>query len=214
MTPAIHPAAALLAGLARLVSGVRVEWRGAAPDPRPRVYFANHTSHLDAVVLWASLPREVRALARPVAARDYWQKTALRRYLATRGFRAILVDRRVAGADAAPARPEAAIEAMLEGLGEHGSLIVFPEGTRGDGAELGRLRAGLYHLASRRPDLELVPAWMENLNRILPKGEVLPVPLLGRVTFGAPLRLSAGESKDEFLGRCRAALLELREGAR
>jgi 1-acyl-sn-glycerol-3-phosphate acyltransferase len=214
MRPAIHPAAAFVAGLAKLVSGVHVEWRGCEPEARSRVYFANHTSHLDAVVLWASLPAALRARTRPVAARDYWEKTAIRRYLATRGFRAVLVDRRVAGHDTPPTSPEAAIAAMLEALADGGSLILFPEGTRGDGAELGRLRAGLYHLASKKPDLELVPAWMDNLNRILPKGEVLPVPLLGRVTFGQPLRLERGEAKDAFLGRCRAALLDLHEGAK
>ena len=212
MSRGVHPVATLLAGLAKLVSGVHTEWRGCAPEPRSRVYFANHTSHLDAVVLWASLPPAIRALTRPVAARDYWEKTAMRRYLATRGFRAILVDRRVAGTAAPATSPEAAIEAMVEGLADDGSLILFPEGTRGDGSELGRLRAGLYHLACRKPDLELVPTWMENLNRILPKGEVLPVPLLGRVTFGRPVRLEAGEEKDAFLARCRAALLDLHGG--
>jgi 1-acyl-sn-glycerol-3-phosphate acyltransferase len=217
MSAAIHPAAAFLAGLAKLVSGVQVEWRGCRPDPRPRIYFANHTSHLDAVVLWAALPREIRALTRPVAARDYWEKSAMRRYLATRGFHAVLVDRRVPGAEgerSQPGGPERAIEAMVEGLGDAGSLILFPEGTRGDGTELGRLRAGLYHLACRKPGIELVPAWMENLNRILPKGEVLPVPLLGRVIFGTPLTLGEGEAKQDFLDRCRSALLALHEGAK
>jgi 1-acyl-sn-glycerol-3-phosphate acyltransferase len=214
MSPAIHPAATFVAGLAKLVSGVHVEWRGCEPELRSRVYFANHTSHLDAVVLWASLPPAIRAQTRPVAARDYWEKTALRRYLATRGFRAVLVDRRVAGSDKPATRPEAAIDAMVEALADGGSLILFPEGTRGDGGELGRLRAGLYHLASKKADLELVPTWMDNLNRILPKGEVLPVPFLGRVTFGRPLRLEPDESKDSFLDRCRGALLDLHEGAK
>ena len=208
----IHPAATFLAGLAKLVSGVQVEWRDCRPETRSRIYFANHTSHLDAVVLWAALPPEIRARTRPVAARDYWEKGAIRRYLATRGFRAVLIDRRVPGVSepAAASNPEKAIDSMLAALADGGSLILFPEGTRGDGAELGKLRAGLYHLACKKPGLELVPCWMDNLNRILPKGEVLPVPLLGRVTFGPGLTLGDGETKDAFLERCRAALLALR----
>ena len=61
-----------------------------------------------------------------------------------------------------------------------------------------------------RPDIELVPAWLENLNRILPKGEIVPVPLLGSVTFGAPISLDGDEPKGHFLQRARHALVALR----
>jgi hypothetical protein len=59
----------------------------------------------------------------------------------------------------------------------------------------------------------LVPVYLHNLNRILPRGESLPVPMLSRVTFGEPLASGADEAKDAFLGRARDALIALREAA-
>jgi 1-acyl-sn-glycerol-3-phosphate acyltransferase len=205
----VHPLASLLAGVARAISGVRARWIDCTPSPRQRVYFANHTSHLDAVVLWASLPSGLRAFARPVAARDYWDRTALRRYLSSRVFQAVLVDRGARGHERSLEAARATTERMVAALGEHCSLIVFPEGTRGSGEDVAPFKSGLYHLARERPDVELVPVYLENLNRILPKGEVLPVPLMSTATFGPPLRLEPSEAKPAFLERAREAVRRL-----
>jgi 1-acyl-sn-glycerol-3-phosphate acyltransferase len=196
---------AAMVGLARLVSGASPRWTGCAPDTRQRVYFANHSSHLDALVLWAVLPAPVRALTRPVAALDYWTATRLRRYLATDVFQAVLIERRRV------ATRENPLAEMLAALGDRHSLILFPEGGRQPGPDPGPFKSGLFHLAKDRPEVEFVPVLMENLNRILPKGEVLPVPLLGSVSFGPPLPLQPGEEKSAFLERARKAVLALRQ---
>ena len=209
-SPRIHPLASLLAMFARVISGVQVRWLDCEPGPRQRIYFANHTSHLDAVVLWAALPDEVRALVRPVAAQDYWEKSGLRRYLSSRVFHAILINRNPQASDRSLAAAQGVIEKMVEAMGDRYSLIVFPEGTRGSGEDVAPFKSGLYHLALRKPGAELVPAYMENLNRILPKGEVLPVPTLSSVTFGPPLRLEPDEKKRAFLDRMRDAVRRLR----
>ena len=211
MSAHAHPAASALAALARLLTGVRPQWHGFHPDAKQRVYFANHTSHLDALIIWATLPRYIRAVTRPVAARDYWIKSAARRYFCSDVFHAVLIDR-PENNPALPLRASlATIDQMLDAMGDVYSLIVFPEGTRGSGAEIKPFKSGLYYLAARRPELEFVPVYLDNMNRILPKGEFLPVPLLGTVTFGAPLRLEPREPKREFLERARQALLALRQ---
>jgi 1-acyl-sn-glycerol-3-phosphate acyltransferase len=202
-----HPPSNPLASTARLVSGAKPIWRGCAPAEVRRVYFANHTSHLDAVVLWSCLPPALRASTRPVAARDYWKQGRVRPYLAANAFRALLIDR-VPAADGP--RGPSAVDLMLDAL-QTSSLILFPEGTRGRGDVVAPFRAGLYKLAAARSDVEFIPVHLENLNRILPKGEVLPVPLLSRVTFGAPMRLDAAETRDAFLERARAAVAALGE---
>ena len=214
MNNGIHPLASLLAAVARGISGVQVQWAGCEPDERQRIYFANHSSHLDFVVLWSALPSEIRAKTRPIAAKDYWDETPLRRYVTKNVFRAVLLDR---GITAKSKNPEEAhfvgrhlIEEMVAALGTENSLILFPEGTRGTGEKIGPFRSGLYHLALRRPDVELVPAYLENLNRILPKGEVLPVPMLSLLTFGKPLQAEPEEEKDVFLERAREAVASLR----
>lgn len=194
--------ARLVAALARLIAGGYVNWR-KPPSTKPCVYFANHTSHLDFVLLWSYLPPELRRRTRPVAARDYWERGPLRRYLSTRIFRALLIDR--SGPEA-----RAAVDRMAEGLAAGDSLILFPEGTRGSGDGIGPFKAGLYHLCTAHPGLELVPVSMENLNRVLPKGEFIPVPMVSRVIFGEALSLRDGEPKEAFLARAREALETLR----
>lgn len=214
MSEHIHPIASLLAAVARGISGVQVQWAGCRPDEKQRIYFANHSSHLDFVVLWSALPSEIRAKTRPIAAKDYWDETPLRRYLAANVFKAVLVDR--GGTAKAKDSHEAhlisrnLIEEIADALGDTSSLIFFPEGTRGTGEKVGPFRSGLYHLAMRRPDVELVPSYLENLNRILPKGEYVPVPMLSLLTFGKPIHVEPGEEKELFLERAREAVSSLR----
>jgi 1-acyl-sn-glycerol-3-phosphate acyltransferase len=160
------------------------------------------------------LPSEIRARTRPVAAKDYWEETPLRRYLAANVFKAVLVER---GAGFKSKNHEehhladrSLIEDLAASLGNRNSLILFPEGTRGTGEKVGTFRSGLYHLAQRRPDVELVPAYLENLNRILPKGEIFLVPMLSLLTFGKPIQLEPDETKDTFLERAREAVSSLR----
>ncbi|MBK8181279.1 MAG: 1-acyl-sn-glycerol-3-phosphate acyltransferase [Planctomycetes bacterium] len=195
----------MIAGLIRLLTGAQGRWIAVEPVDRPRIYFANHQSNLDAPVIWASLPAGLRAKTRPVAARDYWEKGPLRRWLAQDVFRVVLIER----SGITPSNnPMTALEAALE-AGD--SLILFPEGTRqtAEDAGLNPFKPGLWHLARKHPELELVPVWLENLNRILPKGEIVPLPLMGSVTFGAPLALAPGEDRGAFMARAQAAVLAL-----
>lgn len=196
--------ATAVATFARLITGVRGEWRGCAPDPRPRIYFANHRSHADFVLIWTVLPAPLRRVTRPVAGADYWLKNGPRRFFGERVFRAVLIDRNPVTRDADP------IAIMAAALDDNNSLILFPEGTRNTGEEpLLPFKSGLYHLAKARPDVELVPIWIENLNRVMPKGEFVPIPLLCTVTIGAPIVLGEGEDKGAFLDRSRNSLLVL-----
>ncbi len=189
---------------ARLLTAVRSNWRDGQPALAQRIYFANHTSHGDFVLLLAGLPSVARASVRPVAAADYWLQGPLRRFFIRHVFRGVLIDRR---RDVERADP---IEVMASALDDGASLIVFPEGTRnGTDQPLLAFRRGIHRLAIARPHIELVPAWITNLNRVLPKGELLPVPLLCTITFGAPLRLTPGEPETAFLQRARQALLTL-----
>jgi 1-acyl-sn-glycerol-3-phosphate acyltransferase len=204
-----------LAGLARFLAGTSVFWTDGPPDERQRIYFANHTSHLDFTVLWSALPPNVRRLTRPVAARDYWEKGAVRRFLSAGVFRAVLVDRlggQGAGGEDSAERAAAAkrtIDTILSEIGDRDSLIVFPEGTRGSGRIPGPFKSGLYHLCLARPDLEAMPVYLDNMNRILPKGESVPVPMLSRAIFGRAMKILSGEGKTEFLGRARDAVIAL-----
>ena len=260
-----------LLALVRLLTGAQARWWGCPPKAEQRIYFANHQSHIDLVMIWAALPEELRSITRPIAARDYWTSSPLKRWITTEVFNAIYVERggsaplpadlsvpvaaataRVApqwervepsldampapdtalvdsaaagqqaelllsaAADEArltPGTPEALLplQPLIEALQSGDSIIIFPEGTRGHTGEPQKFKSGLYTLAQMFPDVVLVPAWIDNVQRVMPKGEVVPVPILCSVTFGAPIKVEDGEERRPFLDRARSAVLALRD---
>jgi 1-acyl-sn-glycerol-3-phosphate acyltransferase len=197
----------VLAAVARLITGAQGHWKGCPPKAEQRIYFANHQSHLDWVLIWATLPADLRARTRPIAARDYWATTPFKHWLTREVFRAVYVDReRTEGND--PLAP------LVEALEKGDSLVIFPEGTRGFDVLPHSFKSGLYHLARQFPQVQLIPAWIDNVQRVMPKGEVVPVPVLCTVTFGAPCNLQPDEPKANFLARARDAVIECRPGGR
>lgn len=264
----------VLLGFVRLLTGSQARWYGCPPKAEQRIYFANHQSHADMVLIWAALPEELRSITRPIAAKDYWTKTPFRQWITTAVFNAVYVDRQAtparpaapvgveptglatadassASASAAPSAlsttptavdaetaaaggpdepspsaspqtpsPEALRAALPESdplaplvraLESGDSIVIFPEGTRGHGDEPQPFKSGLFKLAQMFPQVVLVPAWINNVQRVMPKGEVVPVPILCSVTFGAPIVLGAVEERRPFLDRARSAVLALRE---
>lgn len=266
-----------LLAIVRLLTGAQARWWGCPPKAEQRIYFANHQSHIDLVMIWAALPQELRSITRPIAARDYWTGSNFKRWITTEVFNAIYVERggsaplpadltpppppapaplreRVepsfdspvapvaepsAGVaelqgelplDAAmqpvaaapsiapeehltPGTPEALLplQPLIEALRSGDSIIIFPEGTRGHTGEPQKFKSGLYTLAQMFPDVVLVPAWIDNVQRVMPKGEVVPVPILCSVTFGAPIKVEEGEERRPFLDRAREAVIALRD---
>jgi 1-acyl-sn-glycerol-3-phosphate acyltransferase len=190
--------------LVRLLTGSQARWYGCPPKAEQRIYFANHQSHADLVMIWAALPQELRTITRPIAAKDYWTKTPLRKWITTAVFHAVYVDRERKG-DEDPLQP------LADALTSGDSIIIFPEGTRGHAEEPQPFKSGLYTLAQRFPHVVLVPAWIDNVQRVMPKGEVVPVPILCSVTFGAPIALHEGEDRRVFLDRARDAVIALRD---
>lgn len=193
-----------LLGLIRLLTGAQARWQGCPPKAEQRIYFANHQSHADLVLMWAALPAELRSITRPIAAKDYWTKTPFKQWITTAVFNAIYVDRAKVG-DQDPLEP------LIDALHSGDSIILFPEGTRGNQDDPQNFKSGLYNLALKFPEVVLVPAWINNVQRVMPKGEVVPVPILCSVTFGAPIALDASEDRTHFLTRARRAVMDLRE---
>ncbi len=196
----------VLAFIARLITGAQGHWLGCPPKAEQRIYFANHQSHLDWVLIWAALPRDLRVRTRPIAAKDYWTSTPFKKWLTTEVFNAVYVNRQRTD-DQDPLEP------LIEALNKGDSLVIFPEGTRSNKGEPMPFKSGLFHLARQFPGVQLIPAWIDNVQRVMPKGEVVPVPVLCSVTFGAPIVLAESEDKAAFLDRARAAVLAQRPHA-
>jgi len=192
----------VIANSLQLFTGVQARWTGCAPEPTQRIYFANHTSHFDFLVLWSVLPEKLRTNTTAVGAADYWMKGSLRRWLALEVFKVALIERENV------TRKNNPITQLKAVLDQGRSLIIFPEGGRSFDCKLQEFKSGIYYLAKTRTDVELVPTFLDNCNRVLPKGEFIPLPMLCSVTFGKPIKLEAQETKDAFLERARLAVEE------
>lgn len=199
--------ALLIRRSARTLTGARSIWLGCKPEMTQRIYYANHSSHIDFILLWSSLPKDVRCKTHPIAASDYWNKDRLRQFLIQDTFNGITIQRnREANIDP--------LDPIKQILTQGDSIIFFPEGTRNldDDAELLPFKSGLYHLHQSFPDIEIIPVWISNLKRVMPKGAFIPLPLLSTVCFGTPLNTSKTLlSKDEFLKDAQQQLLQLKQ---
>jgi 1-acyl-sn-glycerol-3-phosphate acyltransferase len=203
MTIAAKLAGVLVSFIARLVTGAQGHWIGCPPEALQRIYFANHQSHLDWVLIWAALPQDLRIRTRPIAARDYWTASRFKHWITREVFHAVYVSRQRTD-DQDPLEP------LLEALRQGDSVVIFPEGTRSNKDQPQPFKSGLYHLAEQFPEVQLVPVWIDNVQRVMPKGEVVPVPILCTATFGVPMKIEADEDKRAFLERARAEVLALR----
>ncbi|MGV1755631.1 lysophospholipid acyltransferase family protein [Rhizobium sp. A22-96] len=189
---------------ARAITAVRAIWPESGMNTRRCIYFANHSSHGDFILIWAVLPPRLRRRVRPVAGADYWLKSSLNSFIGRDVFNAVLIERD------REARKEDPVTQMTQALDDGSSLILFPEGTRNlTEVPLQPFKSGLFHLTQARPDIDLVPVWIDNLNRVMPKGEFVPIPLICTVTFGEALHIGEAEEKADFLARAEAALLAL-----
>ncbi|MCU4336383.1 lysophospholipid acyltransferase family protein [Acinetobacter dispersus] len=191
---------------ARLLTGARSLWVGCEPELKQRIYYANHNSHIDFILLWSSLPTHIRRKTRPIAASDYWFKDGLRRFLIQDTFSGVTIQRNRSD-------QQDPLQPVKDVLAEGYSIIFFPEGTRNlnDDVEMLQFKSGLYHLSQQFPDVEVVPVWISNLKRVMPKGAFIPLPLLSTVIFGEPLALDQLTGKDQFLQHAQQQLLKLKE---
>ncbi len=165
-------------GLLRL----RALHRERLPATGPAVIVANHNSHLDTLVLMSLLPLATLERVRPVAAADYFRRNRTLEFCATRLLRAILIRRN--GIDPREGDPLVECRAALA-RGE--ILIFYPEGTRGAPGRLGKFKAGIGYLAARRPDVRLVPVYLNGTEQALPKGRLLPCRAACHAVVGRPL---------------------------
>jgi len=165
-----------------------------------KIFYSNHTSHLDFVVIWAALPTHIRKKVVPVGARDYWESGTIKKFFAKKIFKAALIDRSAITPSNNP------LNSLRDTLEKGSSLIIFPEGTRSPDGTIGSFKSGIYHIAKLFPEIEFVPVYVKNSHRILPKGEFLLVPVLCSVTFGEPIKLEKEEDKKSFLLRSRNAI--------
>jgi 1-acyl-sn-glycerol-3-phosphate acyltransferase len=188
-----------------LFIGLRVRGREHLPTRDPFIMIANHSSHLDTISMLSLFPIARLARLQPAAAADYFERNKLVSLLSRVLFNILPIARKGITAETNPLpRMAAALEAGQ-------SLIIFPEGTRGSGADLGHFHSGIAHLVEKMPRVPVVPVYLVNMGRSLPKGEWIPLPLFCEVRIGSP-RLLEGK-RQEIIHALEAAVRELKEMA-
>lgn len=188
----------------RAIIGVTARWESPPDLSRQRIYYANHTSHMDTLAILAALPPKARDNVKPVAAADYWGKTPFLSYLSQKGLNAVLIERK-------PAPGQNVLQPIMDVLASGKSIIFFPEGTRSTEALPGPFKSGLFRMAQGFHDVDLVPVYLENLHRAMPKGKHIPLPILCTIRIGDPIERIEAEEVGDFLSRARDAIVRLAE---
>ena len=184
-----------------LFIGLRVRGRQHLRETDRFILIANHSSHLDTMSLLSLFPLQMLRRIRPVAAADYFERNKFVSLLTKTLFNILPIARKKITAENNPLRR------MREAIEAGDSIIIFPEGTRGSGQEMGEFRSGVAHLIEKMPDVPVVPAYLVNMGRSLPKGEFIPVPFFCEIRIGAP-RILHG-SRQEITKALEAAVREL-----
>lgn len=204
----------IAASLFRLIAGVTIKQTHKIDFDHPTIFYANHASNLDAPLIWSTLPNTTRHKTHPIAARDYWDKSGLRTYLAQKIFKVILIERPNPDESSDSIKPRTNLrntfQTITDTLKNNQSIIIFPEGTRNTENKIIDFQPGIYHIARQVPSVNLVPIYLHNLNRVLPKGEKIFIPLICSVTYGKPLTLNPKEKRNDFLLRAKSELQSLK----
>jgi 1-acyl-sn-glycerol-3-phosphate acyltransferase len=164
--------------LARIFTGADIVGRERLPLKGPAIIAANHASHVDTLLLLTMYPSKALDRVRPAAAADYFLKGRLMSWFSRKviGIVPVARDKTGSGVDVlAPAR---------EALEAGDIVVIFPEGTRGDGEEMAKLKSGVARLAAAVPKAAVVPVWLQGSGRVLPKGAHVPVPMNCTVIVG------------------------------
>ncbi|MGE3538024.1 MAG: lysophospholipid acyltransferase family protein [Candidatus Tectimicrobiota bacterium] len=169
--------------------GLRVRGREHLPPTDPFILVANHSSHLDTLALLSLFPLARLRHVHPVAAADYFERNKAIALLTRTACNILPIARRNITADNDP------IPRMVEALRAGQSLILFPEGTRGSGEDIGPFRSGIARVLEQVPRVPVVPAYLLNMGRSLPKGEYIPVPFFCEVRLGKPLQLQGSHQE-------------------
>jgi len=191
-----------------VVLGMNIRHRNRLPRKGPAIVTPNHNSHLDTLAMLTLFPLRRIHKVRPVAAADYFLKTGLMGWFSLNFVGIIPIVRKRENPDDDPLAP------CYEALERGEILIIFPEGTRGEPERMQQLKSGVGVLASKYPEVPVVPIFMHGLGKAMPKGAFVPVPFFVDVYVGQPLTWtedSQGGDKKAFMGAIESSMRLLSE---
>lgn len=187
------------------VTGVYVKGYEHLPLEKPCIIAANHNSHLDTLILLSLFPNSQLKRVRPVAAADYFMKNKLTAWCSKNFIGIIPLKRKITATHSHP------LAEVYQALEQGESIIIFPEGSRGEPEELAPFKKGIAHLAKDFPQIPIVPVCIRGAGKVLPKGEALLVPFGLDVNIASPLYYT-DESCQAFVARLEEHVKALCQG--
>jgi 1-acyl-sn-glycerol-3-phosphate acyltransferase len=197
----------LVKPLLAVMVGVNVFGRANLPKKGPFILIANHNSHMDTLTLMNLFPLQQLHHIHPAAAEDYFCAHRFLSWFSGTFFNVIPIPRTHITKANNP------LKRMCQVLDAGESLIVFPEGSRGQPEHMAPFQSGIVHLIQKYPDVSVVPVFLKGMGRVLPKGEFVPVPFFCDVVIGEPLQFAQNstENRDVILARLERAVRDLEQ---
>lgn len=180
------------------ITGVSLKQKLELGDEKQVIIVANHNSHWDTLAIMATVPYEIFKNLKPVAAGDYFAGKGLKRWVTNNVLDLLLIPRKRKG-DVSP------LDQVRASLKSGKSILIFPEGTRGESEIMQDLKPGAAKLASEFPQIKVVPVQLEGMGKILPKGAKLPVPSMGSVKYMTYIK-GAGETVESIMQLMRNSI--------
>lgn len=194
----------LMRSFLKIIVGVKYINKESLQKEKQFIIVSNHNSHFDTMALMSALSFSQLSVTHPVAAGDYFGGSAFKAFITELFTNAILIKRK---SDADGENP---IEIMSKALKKGKSLILFPEGSRGEPEKMQKFKKGIGILLEKHPHIAYIPVYMRGMGKVLPKGEKLIVPFDVYVTFGEP-NYCHSKSVEEIVETIENEILELKE---
>lgn len=188
----------------KVIVGVKYQNKEVLKKQKQYILVSNHNSHLDTMALMSSVPVGNLSKTHPVAAADYFGKSPVKSFFTRLFVNALLIKRTRENEERSP------IEIMGDVLKKGNSLILFPEGSRGEPEKMQEFKKGIGVLLQRNPGIHYIPVFMRGMGKVLPRGERLLVPFDSYVYFGEP-RICTSTDVDEIVGEIESTIKELGE---
>ena len=168
------------------------------------ILIANHNSHMDTMALMSAIPSRFVHRVHPIAARDFFGVSLFSRILMRYLVNATLIRRDREDPERDP------IDDMDKMLKKKRSLILYPEGSRGIAGKMSDFKRGLGYLVQRNPNISVIPVYLENIYKTLPKGKKLILPYNCSIKFGKPIKFNSLEM-DDILKTAEKEMLKIKE---
>ena len=179
----------LIKNFLRIFVGVQFSNSDNLRKSKQYILVGNHNSHIDTMAIMAALPSSMLQKVHPIAAADYFGKHKVARFLMKYVINARLIHRKKRDGSHFK-NPIEQMDALLKS-GE--SIIIFPEGTRGDPGIMQDFKKGVAILLKNNPEITYVPIFMKGFEKALPKGDGFLVPHNSEIIFGDPTKIRSDD---------------------